>query len=89
MSLIQQAKSGLLWSAVSRFGLNGLIFVKGIILARLLGPEDFGLLAMVSVFTVIATGVTDFGFSQSVIQKRICRMQTNAPRFMRIPVSVR
>lgn len=70
MSLIQQAKSGLLWSAVSRFGLNGLIFVKGIILARLLGPEDFGLLAMVSVFTVIATGVTDFGFSQSVIQKK-------------------
>ena len=70
MSLVDQAKKGLLWSAFERFGLNGIVFLKSIILARLLVPEDFGLLAMVTVFTAIATGVTDFGFSQSVIQKK-------------------
>jgi O-antigen/teichoic acid export membrane protein len=70
MSLANKAKQGLIWSALERFGLNGLVFFKGIVLARLLVPEEFGLLAMVTVFTVIASGVTDFGFSQSVIQKK-------------------
>lgn len=51
-------------------------FVVSIILARLLLPEDFGLLGMAMVFAGIADSFVDFGFGNAVIQKqRVSRVQ--------------
>lgn len=51
-------------------------FVVSIILARLLLPEDFGLLGMAMVFSGIAASFVDFGFGNAVIQKqRVSRVQ--------------
>lgn len=68
--LSQQMLGGVFWSAIDRFGQNAVRFFVQIFLARILAPEQFGLVAMVSVFIVIAKGITDAGFSQAIIQRK-------------------
>mgnify|MGYP006286898269 FL=1 len=69
-NLTAQAISGFIWSSIDRFGQLGFSFVVQIILARLLLPEQFGLVAMVIVFVTIGKAITDSGFSQALIQKK-------------------
>lgn len=69
-NLRESAFSGVTWSAVDQFGQQGFRFVVGLVLARLLAPDQFGLLAMLTVFIVIATAITDAGFSQAVVQRK-------------------
>lgn len=68
ISLRHRATSGLLWSALERFGQQGCSFVVQLVLARLLAPEEFGLIAMVAVFVSIGTMLADAGFSRALIQ---------------------
>jgi O-antigen/teichoic acid export membrane protein len=63
------AIKGGLWSAVDRFGRQGVQFVVQLILARLLLPEDFGLIAMVTVVVQIASVFVRAGFGAGIIQK--------------------
>lgn len=69
-NLRESAFLGVAWSAVDQFGQQGFRFVIGLVLARLLAPDQFGLLAMLTVFIVIATAITDAGFSQAVVQRK-------------------
>jgi len=56
-----------------------LSFVSGIILARLLSPSDFGLIAMVSSCVALVAVIQDFGLSQATIQReRISQAQMSA-----------
>jgi len=68
--LRQKAVSGLFWSAVERFGQVGCAFIVQLILARMLLPEQFGLIAMVVVFIAISSAVVDSGFANAIIQKK-------------------
>ena len=68
-SLKQKTISGIGWSAVGGFFLQGLQFVILVVLARLLSPEDFGLMGMVLVFTGIAKLFSELGFGAALIQK--------------------
>lgn len=84
-----QMLGGVFWSAVDRLGQNGVRFCVQIFLARLLAPEQFGLVAMVSVFTVIAKGVTDAGFSQAIIQKKdLCHLDLCTVFYFNLLLSV-
>lgn len=65
--------SGIGWSVVSRLGRIGLQFVIGAILARLLSPADFGLIAMITVFSGFANIFMDLGFGSALIQKQDAR----------------
>jgi O-antigen/teichoic acid export membrane protein len=69
MSLKDKAVKGVSWSLVERIGMQGIKFILGIILARLLTPEDFGLVGMVAVFFAIAQVFIDSGFGHAYIQK--------------------
>jgi teichuronic acid exporter len=69
-SLRNKATSGVVWSAFERFGQVGCAFVLQIFLARLLAPEQFGLIAMVTVFITISNVLVDAGFSQALIQRK-------------------
>lgn len=60
----------LFWSFLERFGQQGIQFIISIILARLLLPEQFGLIAMLSIFMAIAQSFIDSGFGQALIQKQ-------------------
>lgn len=58
-----------MWSVVERFATQGVQFLFGIILARLLSPEDYGILAMPLVFLAVAQCFIDSGFSAALIRK--------------------
>lgn len=70
MSLKKRTFSGLIWTFVDAFVLKGLSFVAIIILARLLGPAEFGLVGMITVFIAIGTSLVDSGLSSSIIRTK-------------------
>lgn len=61
---------GLFWSFLERIGQQGIQFVISIILARLLLPEQFGLIAMLTIFMAIAQSFVTSGFGSALIQKQ-------------------
>ena len=68
-SLKNKTKKGLAWSMIERFATQGVQFLFGIILARLLSPDDYGIIAMPLVFLAIAQCIIDSGFSTALIRK--------------------
>lgn len=70
MSVKQQATNSVLWSAIERFSVQGIQFLLSIIIARLLLPTDYGLIAMLSIFMAIAQTFIDSGFANALIQKK-------------------
>ena len=69
-NLKKETVKGVAWSAVEKFSTGGVIFITNIILARLLSPDDFGLLAVITIFVQIAQTFIDSGFSNALIQKK-------------------
>ena len=67
-SLKHQATNSVFWSAVERFSVQGIQFLLSIIIARLVLPSDYGLIAMV--FMALAQTFIDSGFSNALIQKQ-------------------
>lgn len=61
---------GLGWSATSQIGRQSIQLVVTIVLARLLSPADFGLVAMATVITGFIAIFSDLGTSAAVIQKQ-------------------
>jgi O-antigen/teichoic acid export membrane protein len=72
MSLKQKTVSGLLWSFVDTFAGQGLTFIVGIILARILSPREFGLIGMITVFIAVSESFINSGFSSALIRKKDC-----------------
>lgn len=69
-SLKGQSISGMKWSAIERFAVQGIQFVIGLILARLLTPSDYGIIGMLAIFMAISQTIIDSGFSKALIQKQ-------------------
>ncbi len=59
----------LLWSLLETVAQRGVQFVIGIVLARLLFPQQFGLIGMLTIFIAIAQTFLDSGFGAALIQK--------------------
>lgn len=68
MSLRKTAISGLVWTFAQQFGTQGIQFLVSIVMARLLLPEEFGLIGMISVFVAIGSSLMDSGLTQSLIR---------------------
>lgn len=68
-TLRNRAVSGVGWSAAEAFLGQGVTFIVGIILARILTPAEYGLIGIVTIFTVVLTGIVDSGFSNALIRK--------------------
>ncbi len=71
-SLKQKTVSGLLWSFTDSFASQGIQFVVGIILARLLSPREFGLIGMLTIFIAVSQSFIESGFSTALIRKKDC-----------------
>ncbi|QFS45839.1 lipopolysaccharide biosynthesis protein [Nostoc sphaeroides] len=69
-NLRQQAVKGVLWSAIESWGRQVISFAVFFILARLLGPETFGLIALASVFLAFLQVFFDQGFTQAIVQRQ-------------------
>ncbi|MBW4691602.1 MAG: MOP flippase family protein [Lyngbya sp. HA4199-MV5] len=70
MSLKQKTIKGIIWIAIQNWGNQIVSFAVFPILARLLGPEAFGLIALTSVFLSFLQVFLDQGFGQAIIQRR-------------------
>ena len=65
-----KAISSMIWRFLERCGAQGVTFLVTIVLARLLAPEVYGLMALVSVFTAIFQVFVDSGMGSALIQKK-------------------
>ncbi|MBL7774417.1 MAG: lipopolysaccharide biosynthesis protein [Saprospiraceae bacterium] len=69
-SLSERSLSAILWVLLDKLGASVINFVVTIILARLLLPEDFGLVAMVMVFFELSSVFVESGFSTALIREK-------------------
>ena len=69
-SLKKKTVQGVLWSTLERFSVQGIQFVVMIIMARMLTPNDYGLVGMLAVFIAVSQSLVDSGFSQALIRKQ-------------------
>lgn len=68
MSLKQQSVIGALWTFVDIIFNKGIYFAATIILARIMGPTEFGLLGMILLFVAIGNSLIDSGMSTSLLR---------------------
>lgn len=68
MSLKKQATIGLVWTFAQQFGNQLIGFIVSVILARLLLPEEFGLIGMIAVFVAIGNTLLHSGLTKSLIR---------------------
>lgn len=61
---------GVLYTGIEKIIAHGVDFARGVVLARLLCPEDFGLTAMLGIFLSLAGIFIDNGFSIALVQNR-------------------
>lgn len=62
--------TAILWSFLQRGGGISISFISNMILARLLIPEDFGIIGLILVFTSLADTLVDAGLGSALIQKK-------------------
>lgn len=70
LSLKSNIIKSLVWKFLERIGTQGVQFIVAIVLARLLSPADFGLIALVTVFVTIANVFVQSGLNTALIQKK-------------------
>lgn len=69
-SLKNKTVKSVLWSGIERFSVQGIQFILTIIIARLVLPSDYGLIAMLGIFISIGQSFIDSGFSNALVQKQ-------------------
>lgn len=80
-SLKQKTVKGVAWTSLDQVATLGFGFVIGVILARLLSPSDYGLLAMIAVFNAIAFAFINSGFGNALVRKPDLTENDNSTAF--------
>lgn len=70
-SLKKNTLFGFMWRFAERCGAQGVAFIVSIVLARILEPETYGLIALVTVFTNILSVFVDSGMGEALVQKKM------------------
>lgn len=81
-SIVTKSLKGVIWSAVEKFSLQGVHFIIGIILARLLSPSDFGMIGMLTIFLCVSQTFIDCGFSNALIRQKNTTEQDYGTAFL-------
>lgn len=68
--LKEKAVTGVVWTFIQRFMSIFIQFVSNIVLARLLTPDDYGCIGMLTIFMLLSATIIDGGFSSALIQKK-------------------
>lgn len=69
-SLKDKAVSGVGWSAFDSIARYGITFIVGIVLARLLTPDEYGLIGILTIFINLFNVIVDGGFTNALICKQ-------------------
>ncbi len=70
VSLKKKVISGVLWRFAEQFGTQIITFVVSVVLARILGPEEFGTVALLTIFLALSSCLVNSGFGTALIQKK-------------------
>ena len=85
----QKAVKGVFWSFCERFGSLLILFTANVVLARLLTPEDFGLVGILMAFVMISQILIDGGFGNALIQqKKITTVDCSTVFYTNIAVAI-
>jgi len=88
-SLKDKTVRGVGWSFIDNIASSGITFLVGLILARLLTPEEYGVMAMIAIFIAVSNSIIDSGFSNALIRKvHINRIDYNTVFYFNIVVSI-
>jgi teichuronic acid exporter len=88
-SLKSKTISGIVWSALDGISSSGISFLFGIVLARILSPEEFGLIGMVAFFLALFNSILDSGFSSALIQKNDAKsIDFNTTFYFNVVISI-
>lgn len=68
-SLKNKTVKGVSWSFVDNIANQGITFLVGLILARILTPEEYGLIGIITIFIAVFNSIVDSGFSNALIRK--------------------
>lgn len=69
-SLKNKTVKGVAWSAVDNVSQHVVTFVVSVVLARLLTPDDYGLIGIVTIFTLVSQALVNAGFTSALIRKK-------------------
>ena len=64
-----KAIKGVGWSFADNILNQGVTFLVGLVLARLLSPEEYGLIGIIAIFIAVFNSIVDSGFSNALIRK--------------------
>lgn len=81
-SLKSKTVKGVGWSFGGSLASYGITFLVGVILARLLSPEEYGLIGIIMIFVTVFDGIIDSGFSNALIRKKNATEQDNNTMFI-------
>lgn len=88
-SLYKHAQDGAVWSAIDAMGARFVQFVIGVILARLLLPEQFGLIGMLAIFMAVTQALLTSGFGSALIQKKeVTQADTSSVFYFNLGIGV-
>lgn len=88
-SLRHKTIRGVGWSFVDNIASSGITFLVGLVLARLLTPAEYGLMAMIAIFIAISNSIIDSGFSNALIRKiHVERVDYNTVFYFNLIVSI-
>lgn len=71
-SLKSKTVKGVAWSGIDNVAQMGVSFLVSIVLARLLTPDDYGLLGIIMIFTAVCSTLIIAGFNSALIRKKDC-----------------
>ena len=69
MGLKEKTVNSVLWGSIERFSVMGINFILSIIVARLVLPADFGVIAMTTIFLGVSNVFIDSGFANALVRK--------------------
>ena len=78
---MHQSITGTYWSMIERFAKMGIQILCTFIIAQFVGPADFGLVSMMSIFLAFSTILIDSGFSQALIHEQKVTRQDESSIF--------
>lgn len=88
-SIKDKTVKGIGWSFVDNVASSGITFLVGLILARLLTPAEYGIMAMIAIFIAVSNSIIDSGFSNALVRKiNIQRIDYNTVFFFNLVVSL-
>lgn len=67
------AVKSIFWNAIDNIGSQGITFIVGLVLARLLTPKEFGTIGVAMIFIALFNKIVDCGFSSALIRKQNAR----------------